>query len=165
MMPSASTRRRLALEALRSGAIASVVMMPFGLAFKALGLRVGHYGPKLGALVFGARPEPLMQGLLLAQHLVIGWLSALPLLLFWLWRTPALIRIRDGLVFGALYYLVVNALMLPWLFHDTYPWQLGLAFVLPSLIVHLVFGLSIALTARAFGFLPARSSRANGSWT
>jgi len=144
--------RRIAIEALRSGTIASVVMMPFGFFFKWLGLRVGHYGPKLAEALFGAQPEPWMQLLLLAQHFLIGWVSAVPLLAFWLWRSPRAIRLVDGLAFGALYYVAVNALALPWVFGDPFPWQLGWPYIYPSLVVHLVFGISIALTARAFGF-------------
>lgn len=142
----------LALESLRSGTIASLIMMPFGLFFKWLGLRVGHYGPKVGEVLFGLQPEPWMQALLLIQHFVIGWLSAVPLLLFWLWRPSPAIRLTDGLVYGLLYYLVVNALALPWMFGDAFPWQLGWSYVYPSLVVHLVFGLSLTLTARMFGF-------------
>ena len=153
-MTTASRRALLQLlvEALRSGTIASLVMMPVGFFFKWIGLRVGHYGPKLGEGLFGVQPEPWMQALLLAQHLVIGWLSAVPVLLFWLWRAPRVIHLVDGLVFGALYYGAINALALPWLFGDPFPWQLGLASIYPSLVVHLVFGFSIAVTARLFGF-------------
>lgn len=64
----------------------------------------------------------------------------------------------DGLAYGLLYYVVVNAVALPWLFGDAFPWQLGWGYVYPSLVVHLVFGLSIAVTARKFNQpLPARS--------
>ena len=143
---------RLGIESLRSGTIASLVMMPFGFLFLSLGLRVGHYGPKLGEAIFGLRPMPWMQALLLGQHFVIGWLSALPLLLFWMWRSPRPIYLADGLVFGALYYISVNALALPWMFGDSFPWQMGWVYVYPSLVVHLVFGLSVALTARGFRF-------------
>ena len=71
-----STAQMLALEALRSGTIASLAMMPFGLLFKSMGLRVGHYGPKVGEALFGHQPDPWMPVLLLVQHFVIGWLSA-----------------------------------------------------------------------------------------
>ena len=147
-----STAQMLALEALRSGTIASLAMMPFGLLFKWVGLRVGHYGPKVGEALFGHQPDPWMPVLLLVQHFVIGWLSALPLLMFWLWRAPRAIRLGDGLLYGLAYYLAVNALALPWLFGDAFPWQLGWSTIYPSLVVHLVFGVSIALTARMFGF-------------
>ena len=147
-----STAQMLALEALRSGTIASLAMMPFGLLFKSMGLRVGHYGPKVGEALFDHQPAPWMPVLLLVQHFVIGWLSALPLLMFWLWRAPRAVRLGDGLLYGLAYYLAVNALALPWLFGDAFPWQLGWSTIYPSLVVHLVFGVSIALTARMFGF-------------
>ena len=143
---------RLLKEALWSGTIASFVMIPFGLLFKALGLRVGHYGPKLGEFLFGLGPAPWMQVLLFVQHLVIGWLSAIPLLLFWRWSSPRPVHLSDGLLYGALYYAAVNALALPAIFGDAFPWQLGWSYVYPSLVVHLVFGLSLAVTARAFGW-------------
>ena len=108
-----STAQMLALEALRSGTIASLAMMPFGLLFKSMGLRVGHYGPKVGEALFGHQPDPWMPVLLLVQHFVIGWLSALPLLMFWLWRAPRAVRLGDGLLYGLAYYLAVNALALP----------------------------------------------------
>ena len=34
----------LAKESIRSGTIASIAMIPFGILFQLLGLRVGHYG-------------------------------------------------------------------------------------------------------------------------
>ena len=162
MTNSPKEYRQIVVEALRSGTIASIVMMPFGLFFKWAGLRVGHYGPKLGEFLFGVQPEPLMQVLLLIQHLVIGWLSAVPLLLFWLWRSPREIRLADGLVYGAMYYVLVNAFALPLVFGDPFPWQLGWAYVYPSLIVHLVFGLSLAVTARFFRFARGKSGSMPG---
>ena len=133
-------------ESIRSGTIASLVMMPFGFLFKLVELRVGHYGPKLAALMFDQPTELL----LFVQHIVIGWVSTLPLLLI-------LVRCRDsarpmavGAAYGAAYYVLVNSLALPWYFGDPTPWQLGVDFIYPSLLVHVIFGLSIALTARKF---------------
>lgn len=139
-------------EALRSGTIASLVMMPPGLLFQALGWRVGHYGPKFAAL-WASEPGPL---LLIAQHLVIGWVSAIPLL--WAMRFSAVARrsVLAGTGYGLLYYVVVNSLGLPLYFGDPLPWQLGLRTVVPSLIVHLVFGASIGWTARRFARASAR---------
>ncbi|MCY7371108.1 MAG: hypothetical protein LH479_09635 [Polaromonas sp.] len=85
-----------------SGTVASIVMMPIGFLFKALDLRVGHYGPKLGEFLFGLRPEPGMQVLFHVQHVVIGWLSAVPLLLFWRCRSPRSPSLADSLLYGAL---------------------------------------------------------------
>lgn len=133
-------------EALRSGTIASLVMVPAGLLFKALGMRVGHYGPKFAQL-WVADPGP---ALLFAQHLLIGWVSALPLLWCLLrWRGNAS-PLAMGLAYGVGYYVLVNSLALPWWFGDALPWQLGWATVCPSLIVHMVYGASIGWTARRF---------------
>lgn len=136
-------------EMLRSGTIASLVMMPPGFVFQALGMRVGHYGPKFARL-WTSDPTP---PLLFAQHLVLGWLSALPLL-WCLAHTAAGARpVQSGALYGALYYALVNALALPLYFGDRLPWQLGLATVVPSLVVHVVYGASIGWTARRFGFI------------
>lgn len=135
----------LAKESLRSGTIASLVMMAPGFLFKAMGSRVGHYGPKLGELLFG-ESSPM---LLFAQHLVIGWLSAVPLLLLFSF-TQATSLILVGATYGIAYYVLVNSLALPLIFGDPMPWQLGLEFILPSLIVHIVYGASIGFTARGY---------------
>jgi len=136
--------QELIRQSIRSGTIASLAMLPFGMLFKAAGLRVGHYGPRFAGLFF-AEPGPV---LLFAQHLVIGWLSALPLLALLPagGRKPRAIAI--GAAYGAGYYVLVNSLALPWGFGDPTPWELGAAVVLPSLVVHLVFGLAVAASAR-----------------
>ena len=133
-------------ESVRSGTIASLVMMPLGFLFKLLDLRVGYYGPKLAAVLFG---EPT-RFVLFAQHLVLGWMSALPLLLILVYRSSASAPTAVGAVYGVGYYAVVNSLLLPLLFGDPTPWQLGLSFVYPSLLVHAVFGASIGFTCRRF---------------
>lgn len=135
-------------EALRCGTIASLVMMPAGFLFKALDLRVGHYGPKLGALLFGD-PTPAV---LFMQHMVIGWVSALPLVLALVVVQGLRRRIWLGTLYGLAYYLLVNSLILPLAFGDPLPWQLGLAFIVPSLVVHLIYGASIGFTfGRSWG--------------
>lgn len=139
-------------EAVRSGTIASIVMMPAGFLFKYFGLRVGHYGNKLGAVLFGGVGEPLLQALLLAQHFVIGWLSAIPLLMFMIFvreYRPSRLLLA-GALYGALYYLLINAFVLPLSFDDPLPLQMGFNVVYPSLIVHILFGLSIGYTAQKF---------------
>jgi len=98
----------LLIETLKSGTIASLAMLPFGLAFKAAGLRVGHYGPKFASLFFDD-PTPMF---LFAQHIVLGWASALPLLLL---LTRVAVRaspIAIGAAYGVAYYVVVNSLAL-----------------------------------------------------
>jgi uncharacterized membrane protein YagU involved in acid resistance len=133
-------------ESVRSGTIASLVMMPFGFLFKLIDLRVGHYGPKLAAILFN---EPT-QLVLFVQHLVIGWLSALPLLIILVRLQTMAAPLVIGTAYGAVYYAVVNSLALPLLFGDPTPWQIGFSVIYPSLVVHIVFGASIALTARGF---------------
>jgi uncharacterized membrane protein YagU involved in acid resistance len=138
--------KALLIESIRSGTIAALVIVPLSPLFKAMGLRIGHYGPKFAALFFND-PQPW---LLFVQHLVVGWLSALPLLVLLL-RTHAGTRpILGGALYGAAYYVAVNSLALPLYFEDPLPWQLGAATVLPSLIGHIIYGASIGLTSRRF---------------
>lgn len=141
-----SFARSLAWETLRSGTFASLAIMPLGLIFRYFGFRIGHYGPKFAGL-FIAAPQPWQ---LFVQHLIIGWISTIPLLLILLWvRRPSLWWLI-GSLYGAAYYVVVNSLALPLYFRDATPWQLGWDTVLPSLVGHIAFGLSIALTSRVF---------------
>jgi hypothetical protein len=135
--------RRLVLESIRAGTIAALAMIPFGLAFRALGLRIGHYGPKFAAL-FVTDPGPAY---LFLQHILIGWVSALPLVALLGRRSLRSAPIAIGAAYGALYYLVVNALALPLYFGDPLPWQLGVMTVLPSLVIHVVFGIACAWVA------------------
>lgn len=138
--------KALLIEAVRSGTIASLVIVPLSPLFKALGLRIGHYGPKFAAL-FVDDPQPWF---LFVQHLVIGWISALPLLLI-LVRTGAARRpLIAGAAYGAAYYVAVNSLALPIYFGDLTPWQIGWSTIYPSLIGHIIFGASIGLTSRRF---------------
>ncbi len=140
----------VARESLRSGTIASLVIMPVGFLFRFLGFRIGHYGPKLGALLFGNVAEPWFQALLMFQHFVIGWLSTTPLLLFLVFARYPGSPILYGALYGAGYYIVVNSLFLPVAFGDPTPWQIGLDTIYPSLIGHMLFGISIVVTARRF---------------
>lgn len=138
--------RALLWETLRSGTIASLVIVPLAPLFTWMGLRIGHYGPKFAAL-FIEHPQ---QWMLFVQHMVIGWISAIPLL--WvLAATPAGRHpLIVGAAYGAAYYVAVNSLALPLFFGDPTPWQLGWATVLPSLIGHVVYGVSIGFTSRGF---------------
>ena len=138
--------RTLIWEALRSGTIASLVIVPLAPLFTWMGLRIGHYGPKFAAL-FVDDPQRWM---LFVQHMVIGWISAIPLL--WvLLATPAGRQpLISGAAYGAAYYVAVNSLALPIYFGDLTPWQLGWTTVLPSLIGHIAYGSSIGFTSRGF---------------
>lgn len=136
----------LLIESIRSGTIASLVMMPFGFLFQHFGQRVGHYGPKLAALLF----EEPSTFILFVQHLLIGWVSALPLLLILLRLHRVQAPVAIGAAYGLAYYVAINSLALPLYFGDLTPWQLGFSFIYPSVVVHLVFGASIGYTANKF---------------
>lgn len=138
--------KALLMETLRSGTIASVVIMPLGLLFRALDLRIGDYGPKFAGL-FIENPQTWH---LLVQHFIIGWLTTLPLLLILQVMGPSRWWLVAGAVYGAVFYVLVNSLALPLYFADPTPWQLGWLTVLPSLIAHIAFGVAIAVTARRF---------------
>jgi len=133
-------------ETFRSGTIASLLMMPFGLLLQHFDLRVGHYGPQLAALLFEHPTLPIR----FVQHLVIGWLSTVPLLFILLRLHRYASAITIGAIYGVAYYVLINSLALPLYFGDTMPWQLGFSYIYPSLIIHLVFGASIGFTARKF---------------
>ena len=137
-------------DVLRSGTIAGLAMIPFGAVFQANGLRVNEYGRKTLALLVGEQPLPLLYLLAFVQHIVISWFAAVPLLLL-LGRTGSQSRAPVGALYGAAFYVAVNSISLPLAFGDPTPWSLGLSSVYPSLVVHLVFGITVALTARQVG--------------
>lgn len=133
-------------ETLRSGTIASLVMMPPGLLFQRAGWRIGHYGPKVAGWWADQPGPPLLFG----QHLLIGWVSTLPLLWLSVRTGAGLWPLASGALYGAAYYVAINSLALPLLFGDALPWQLGWQTIVPSLLVHIIFGASIGWTARRF---------------
>ena len=139
---------KLMIETLRSGAIASVAIMPLGWLFRAAGLRIGHYGPKFAAL-FVDNPQPWQ---IMVQHFLIGWISTLPLLVILMYVGRTSLQLLTGALYGAAFYVVVNSLALPFYFGDPTPWQIGWSTIYPSLIGHIAFGLCIALTSRLAGF-------------
>ncbi|MBC7500740.1 MAG: DUF1440 domain-containing protein [Herminiimonas sp.] len=134
------------IETFRSGTIASLVIVPLAPLFKSMGLRFGHYGPKFAAL-FIDNPQPWM---LFVQHLIIGWVSALPLLLILRGTKAGRWPLLVGAAYGATYYVAVNSIALPMYFNDPTPWQIGWSTIFPSLIGHIIFGVSIALTSQYF---------------
>ena len=138
--------KALLVESFRSGTIASVAIVPLSPIFKAASLRIGHYGPKFAGLYIS---DP-QTWLLFVQHLVIGWVSALPLLLVLLFTQAERWPVMTGAAYGAAYYVAINSLALPIYFNDPLPWQLGASTVLPSLIGHVIFGAVIGWTSRHF---------------
>jgi hypothetical protein len=139
-----------------AGTVGALAMMPFGFAFRAFEMRVGHYGPKFAELYLSS-PGP---GALFIQHIVLGWLSVLPLLLLPLSTVPRAKGLFMGAAYGALYYVVINSLALPLYFGDPLPWSLGWKVVVPSLVVHLAFGITAALTMQ---FMAGAAWRPNPS--
>ena len=137
-------------ESLRSGTIASLAMIPFGLSFRALDMRVGFYGEKLMLAMFSGLDGPALRVAVMIEHFIIGWLTAWPLLLAMVYLRERIAEPLVGLAYGIGYYVVINAWLLPLAFNDPSPWQLGWQTVVPSLVVHIVFGVSIALTGQKF---------------
>jgi len=137
--------RKFFKQVLAAGTVGALAMMPFGLAFRAAGLRIGHYGPKFAELYLTA-PGPWAN---FAQHIVLGWVSAIPLSLLNMNRISNSVASLIGIAYGVLYYVIVNSLALPIYFGDLLPWTLGIAVVLPSLCIHVVFGMTAALTVRS----------------
>ena len=145
--------RTITIESVVAGTIGALAMIPAGFIFRALQMRVGHYGPKFAELYLSS-PGPAA---LFIQHIVLGWISAVPLALLPLHRMPGRTFSLLGAAYGALYYVVVNSLALPIYFGDVLPWSLGWSVVAPSLVVHVVFGVAVAHTVR---YLRRRSSAA-----
>lgn len=136
-------------ESLRAGTVAGLAMMPFGAAFRAVGLRINEYGPKTLALIAGDLEPPLITIAGFAQHMAISWFAAPPLLILVARSRGRAHRTLTGAAYGAAFYVAVNSLALPAFFGDPTPWELGIATIAPSLIVHVVYGLVVAWMARA----------------
>jgi len=155
----------LARTAFHAGSIAAIAMVPPGLAFYLMGLRVNEYGRAVIQALFGGFPQAARALLFALEHVLISWTASVPLLLALVLARGRLPVPVIGLAYGLGFYVVVNSLALPWIFADPTPWQLGPEVVLPSLVVHLVYGLVVALAARDFvtrqgRHAPVRSSRA-----
>ncbi len=136
-------------DAAMSGTIAGLAMVPPGLAFRVFGLRINEYGRKTLTLLIGDVVPPLQLLLGFVQHLVISWIAAAPLLLLLGAVSDRRARVLVGAGYGTAFYVVVNGLALPLAFGDPRPWELGVDAVYPSLVVHLVYGVVVALTARS----------------
>lgn len=138
----------LVRETLRSGTLAGVAMIPFAALFRAFGLRVNEYGRKTLELVVGDVAPPLQYALSFAQHMLISWFAAVPLLWVLGRIDDRRTRVALGALYGAAFYVAMNSLALPLFFGDPTPWQLGFATVVPSLFIHLVYGVVLGWVAR-----------------
>ena len=148
---SRETLLALVRAALRSGTVAGLAMIPFAALFRASGLRINEYGRKTLELVVGEVAPPLSYVLSFAQHLLISCAAAIPLL----WVLGRIDRRRTRVLIGALYgagfYVAANSLALPLFFGDATPWELGIDFVYPSLVIHVVYGVVLGLVAQSRG--------------
>ena len=135
-------------EGLRSGTIAGLAMIPAAAVFRARGLRVNEYGRKTLELLVGEVAPPFDFVLTFAQHLVISWIAALPLLAVLERIVGRRTRVLVGAAYGAGFYVVMNSLALPIAFGDPTPWTLGITTVYPSLTIHLIYGAALGWTAR-----------------
>jgi uncharacterized membrane protein YagU involved in acid resistance len=144
-------RTNLWKEALRSGTIAALVMIPIGLLFSRLGFRINEYGQKVIQTAFPHFPKDVRFALFVLEHFILSWIIAVPLLLLLNYFHHRIPHLLLGFIYGLLFYAVINALLLPALFDDATPWKFGFTkTVLPSLVVHIVYGLSIALSSKRF---------------
>jgi hypothetical protein len=132
--------RKITIEAIGAGTFGALVMMPFGFFFRALEMRVGHYGPKFASLYL----EDPTRAALFMQHMVLGWVSALPLCLLPLHRLSIPSVLAIGSLYGVAYYVLVNSLGLPLYFGDPLPINLGVSVVIPSLVTHIAFGAAVS---------------------
>lgn len=145
--------RSLGRDVFVAATVAGLAMIPFAAAFRARGLRVNEYGRKTLELLVGEVGPPIDLLLTLAQHLVISWLAAVPLLFVFArgraWAGDRRARILLGAAYGAGFYVVMNSFALPIAFGDPTPWALGFATVYPSLTIHVVYGAVLGAMARA----------------
>ena len=63
--------RKVFIEAIIAGTFGALAMMPVGFFFRALEMRVGHYGPKFASLYL----EDPSRAALFIQHMILGWVS------------------------------------------------------------------------------------------
>ncbi len=141
--------RRIAIAGLAGG----LAMIPVGLVLRfAFGAPVNVYG-ELVVLRITGRLDPLLLAL---EHLIVSLAMAAPLIGI-LHRVGHRAAITIGLLYGGSAWLVVNSLALPVIFDQPTPWQIGPSAIWGSLIVHLVFGLVVALVSRRLAAAPSRS--------
>jgi len=150
LVTDSSFRNDCAREGLRSGSFAALAMIPFGLVFFALGLRVNEYGMAVIQTFFGDLPAGVRFLLFAVEHFLISWTVAFPLLCAFLWLRGRLPALWLGIAYGLAFYVVMNSLLLPLLFGDPTPWQLGFEVIYPSLIVHVVYGVVIWWASQRF---------------
>ncbi len=117
-------------------------MIPFALLFSALGMRINEYGKKVIQLLFSDFSPGIQLVLFVIEHFLLSWVFAIPLLLLFKHFHYRITHLFVGIFYGAVFYILINLLLLPTLFSDATPWKLGfMKIILPSLVVHNVYGL------------------------
>ncbi len=159
LLSSREGRIALIRESLRSGTVAGLAMVPFAAVFRMYDLRINEYGRKTLDLLVGDVSPQLHNVLNFAQHMIISWIAAAPLILLSTRLVDRRARLVAGAVYGAVFYVAVNSLALPFAFGDPTSWQLGISTVYPSLVVHVVYGFCVALVARPLPAEPSRPDR------
>ncbi|OFW78855.1 MAG: hypothetical protein A2201_04540 [Alicyclobacillus sp. RIFOXYA1_FULL_53_8] len=132
------------------GILGGLAIVPYGMVLLFwLHAHVDVYGTKTLQLLV-AKPTPLLE---FVQHMVISYAFAIP----YVWALEQMrswhnrsrtFHLLLGAAYGLLIWSAVNSLMLPVLFHDKTPWQLGWYAIWPSLTGHVVYGIVVALLAR-----------------
>jgi hypothetical protein len=137
-------------DILKVGALASLIMIPFGLILTAIGFKTGIYGELVLSYILGfSKP-----GLMFLFHIIIGAVSAIPfMILFNKFKSSFTGKYNHyiiGLLYGFVYYIIINGTILPIIFGNPITYLTGLSLVIPSLIVHLVYGLGLGFFAKRF---------------
>ncbi len=128
--------------AIVAGTIGALAMVPVGMVvMNTTGATLNVYGELLVELLLGTVVLPA----LFVEHLLIGWMAALPLVMGirHITRAPATI----GAIYGAAMWLGVNALALPAAFEKPTPFAAGWTAIWPSLLVHVIYGAVTAAVA------------------
>lgn len=128
--------------AIVAGTIGALAMVPVGMVvMNTTGATLNVYGELLVELLLGTVVLPA----LFVEHMLIGWMAALPLVMGirHITRAPATV----GAVYGAAMWLGVNALALPAAFEKPTPFAIGWTAIWPSLLVHVIYGAVTAAVA------------------
>lgn len=131
--------RRIATSGLAGG----LAMIPVGLVLRFMFGQTVNVCELIVIRVAG-HLDPV---LLAIEHFAVSLAMAAPLVVI-LDRLGDRAAPAAGLVYGGTSWFVVNTLILPWIFDQPTPWQVGSQAIWGSLIVHLTFGLVVALVSQ-----------------
>lgn len=142
-------RRRIgSARVIVAGLAGAVAMIPPGLAAGLLGFGVNKFGELIAQRLTGGTARAV----LLAEHLLIGVLAAIPLAALMTIMPPGRLKSASlGLAYGIAFWFVANTMALPVIFNQPSPWTIGPSALLPSLIVHMTYGVGTALALATAG--------------